>query len=224
MTPQLCPADIILRQFPLAAELHARGFASRSPLPEERWRKFEGPNDDLVYKSMLRRPSEEEFELAPLLDPDTMADNKRNSVDDKLDVEKIENRSVSQDSPSLDEIPPEERKLVRKLDFRIMPLVCVLYLFACTLRCRWRPEQRADLLADLDRSNLGNARLQGLPQDTLKDGDPDGKLFDWVNSAFFFSYVRAPSSMPCALLNDLYRFSVKSLRRSSRSCSRLGYG
>ena len=42
---------------------------------------------------------------------------------------------------------------------------------------------------DLDRSNLGNARLQGLPQDTLH-GDPTGKLFDWVNSAFYFSYVR----------------------------------
>ena len=44
--------------------------------------------------------------------------------------------------------------------------------------------------ADLDRTNLGNARLQGLPQDVLH-GDPTGVLFDWVNSAFFFSYVSA---------------------------------
>jgi hypothetical protein len=42
--------------------------------------------------------------------------------------------------------------------------------------------------ADLDRSNLGNARLQGLPGDAL-GGDPTGVLFDWVNSAFFFTYV-----------------------------------
>lgn len=42
----------------------------------------------------------------------------------------------------------------------------------------------------LDRSNLGNARLQGLPQDTL-GGDPTGKRFDWVNSVFFFAYVSA---------------------------------
>jgi hypothetical protein len=41
---------------------------------------------------------------------------------------------------------------------------------------------------DLDRSNLGNARLQGLPQDIL-GGDPTGVLFDWVNSVFFFTYV-----------------------------------
>jgi hypothetical protein len=43
-------------------------------------------------------------------------------------------------------------------------------------------------LIDLDRSNLGNARLQGLPEDIL-GGDPTGVLFDWVNSAFFFTYV-----------------------------------
>ena len=40
----------------------------------------------------------------------------------------------------------------------------------------------------LDRTNLGNARLQGLPQDVLH-GDPTGVLFDWANSAFYFSYV-----------------------------------
>ncbi len=43
-------------------------------------------------------------------------------------------------------------------------------------------------IKDLDRSNLGNARLQGLPEDALH-GDPTGVLFDWVNSAFFFPYV-----------------------------------
>lgn len=41
---------------------------------------------------------------------------------------------------------------------------------------------------DLDRSNLGNARLQGFPQDVLR-GDPTGNLFDWTNTAFFISYV-----------------------------------
>ncbi|KAH9919825.1 major facilitator superfamily domain-containing protein [Fomitopsis serialis] len=53
----------------------------------------------------------------------------------------------------------EEKRLVRKLDMRIMPIACILYLFAY-----------------LDRSNLGNARLQGLPQDTL-GGDPTGNLY-----------------------------------------------
>ncbi|KAJ7202358.1 MFS general substrate transporter [Mycena pura] len=80
---------------------------------------------------------------------------------------KVEEVSVS--SQHID--PEEERKLVRKIDGRIMPITCLLYLFSY-----------------LDRSNLGNARLQGLPQDTLH-GDPTGHLFDWVNSVFYFSYV-----------------------------------
>ncbi|KAJ8503488.1 hypothetical protein ONZ45_g10819 [Pleurotus djamor] len=65
----------------------------------------------------------------------------------------------------------EEKALVRKLDRRILPLACLLCLFAF-----------------LDRSNLGNARLQGLPEDVL-GGDPSGVLFSWVNSACFLSYV-----------------------------------
>ncbi|EJU01202.1 MFS general substrate transporter [Dacryopinax primogenitus] len=40
----------------------------------------------------------------------------------------------------------------------------------------------------LDRTNLGNARLQGLPQDVL-GGDPTGQLFAWINSGFYFAYV-----------------------------------
>ncbi|TFY60255.1 hypothetical protein EVG20_g7482 [Dentipellis fragilis] len=69
----------------------------------------------------------------------------------------------------------KERRLVRKLDLRILPIACMMYLFAY-----------------LDRSNLGNARLQGLPRDTL-GGDFTGKKFDSVNSAFFFSYVHIVS-------------------------------
>lgn len=41
---------------------------------------------------------------------------------------------------------------------------------------------------DLDRSNLGNARLQGMPEDVL-GGDPTGVLFDWLVSIFFIPYV-----------------------------------
>ncbi|TBU38662.1 MFS general substrate transporter [Dichomitus squalens] len=77
----------------------------------------------------------------------------------------------------------EEKRLVRRLDMRLMPVLCTLYLFAY-----------------LDRINLGNARLQGLPQNVLH-GDPTGVLFDWVNSAFYFSYVLCP--VPAALLSKL---------------------
>ncbi|KAI0738942.1 MFS general substrate transporter [Daedaleopsis nitida] len=79
--------------------------------------------------------------------------------------------------------PEEERRLVRKLDMRVMPMLCMLYLFAY-----------------LDRINLGNARLQGLPQDVLH-GDPTGVLFDWVTSGFYFSYIICP--VPAILLSKL---------------------
>ncbi|KAF7318853.1 MFS general substrate transporter [Mycena chlorophos] len=78
----------------------------------------------------------------------------------------------------------DERKLVRRLDARILPITCLLYLFAY-----------------LDRSNLGNARLQGLPQDNL-GGDPTGHLFDWVNSVFFFAYILC--QVPATIISKLY--------------------
>ncbi|KAG2064295.1 MFS general substrate transporter [Suillus decipiens] len=101
-----------------------------------------------------------------------------------MDFNHYEHCDRRQDSPGTEdvsEIDPlipldldpevQERKLLRKLDKRILPILCLLYLFAY-----------------LDRSNLGNARLQGLPGDVL-GGDPTGVLFDWVNSAFFFTYI-----------------------------------
>jgi hypothetical protein len=43
--------------------------------------------------------------------------------------------SQSETAPSDKEVrlekSPEERKLVRKLDVRILPITCLLYLFAC---------------------------------------------------------------------------------------------
>ncbi|EJC98223.1 MFS general substrate transporter [Fomitiporia mediterranea MF3/22] len=95
----------------------------------------------------------------------------------KQDIEIEETRVACQDNTSNSDeekslvISVQERKLVRKLDKRILPIICLMYLFAF-----------------LDRSNLGNARLQGLPEDTLH-GDPTGKLYNWVFSAFFFSYI-----------------------------------
>lgn len=83
--------------------------------------------------------------------------------------------------------PEEEKRLVRKLDRRILPITCLLYFFACMLTLAGS-QCHTNCELDLDRTNLGNARLQGLVQENLH-GDPTGKLFDWVNSAFFFSYV-----------------------------------
>ncbi|KAI0266526.1 MFS general substrate transporter [Gloeopeniophorella convolvens] len=85
---------------------------------------------------------------------------------------------------SLASLSREERSLIRRLDRRILPIACLMYLFAY-----------------LDRSNLGNARLLGLAQDTL-GGDPTGKKFDWVNSSFFFSYILF--QIPATILAKLF--------------------
>ncbi|KAI0689935.1 MFS general substrate transporter [Cerioporus squamosus] len=111
------------------------------------------------------------------------------SVDEKHGISVVESEppespvTAGTDAEPTSLAGASERRLVRKLDMRIMPLVCLLYLFAY-----------------LDRINLGNARLQGLPQDIL-GGDPTGVLYDWVNSAFYFPYILCP--VPAIILSKL---------------------
>nr|VWP00386.1 Transcription factor [Ganoderma boninense] len=112
--------------------------------------------------------------------------------ENRLDVDKAEEKAQAEnvvvDVLAREPVGPasreEERGLVRKLDRRILPMLAVMYLFAA-----------------LDRTNLGNARLQGLPQDILH-GDPTGVLFDWANSAFYFSYVIC--QVPALITSKLY--------------------
>ncbi|KAF8517140.1 major facilitator superfamily domain-containing protein [Hysterangium stoloniferum] len=63
------------------------------------------------------------------------------------------------------------------------------------------PVAQVSEVEPLDRGNLGNARLQGLPRDTLH-GDPTGVLFDWINSGFFFSYILF--QVPATILSKLF--------------------
>ncbi|KZT51833.1 MFS general substrate transporter [Calocera cornea HHB12733] len=64
-----------------------------------------------------------------------------------------------------------EKKLVRKWDKILLPLLMIIYL-----------------LGYLDRTNMGNARLMGLTTDVL-GGDPTGQRYAWINSAFYFAYI-----------------------------------
>ncbi|EJC98224.1 MFS general substrate transporter [Fomitiporia mediterranea MF3/22] len=91
------------------------------------------------------------------------------------------------------QVVSDERRLVRKLDKRILPIVCAMYLFACTLRLVV-PFQKSPLnnlgsfiLTVLDRTNPGNARLQGLPEDVLH-GDRTGTLYDWIFSSVYYKF------------------------------------
>ncbi|KAK2461227.1 hypothetical protein APHAL10511_006754 [Amanita phalloides] len=97
-----------------------------------------------------------------------------NQTDDDVEEEALSAEAIA-----------EENRLLHKLDRRILPITCLLYLFAY-----------------LDRSNLGNARLMGLPNVLGKHKDPTGVLFDWVNSAFFFSYILCQT--PATVISKLY--------------------
>ncbi|KAF1985408.1 MFS general substrate transporter [Aulographum hederae CBS 113979] len=69
-------------------------------------------------------------------------------------------------APAID--PTMEKRVVRKLDRNIMPLVMILYL-----------------LAFLDRSNIGNARIAGMTEDLNLDSD----AYDWLLTIFYISYI-----------------------------------
>ena len=65
-------------------------------------------------------------------------------------------------------LPDTEKRVIRKMDCRIIPLVTALYI-----------------LAFLDRSNIGNARIAGMAED-LKLSSPD---YQWLLTIFYITYI-----------------------------------
>lgn len=68
--------------------------------------------------------------------------------------------------PDLEFTQKEEDKVHRKIDYRLLPFVFVLYS-----------------LAVLDRSNLGNAKLAGLEDDI----DLSGWRYNWLGTIFYIA-------------------------------------
>lgn len=60
----------------------------------------------------------------------------------------------------------EEAKLIRKLDWHLLPIIFVLYS-----------------LSVLDRSNLGNAKIAGMQ----KDIDLTGYRYNWLGTIFYIA-------------------------------------
>ncbi|KAL2057966.1 hypothetical protein ABVK25_001583 [Lepraria finkii] len=65
-------------------------------------------------------------------------------------------------------VPEIERRVIRKLDFRVVPLVTALYV-----------------LAFLDRSNIGNARIAGMTKDLKLVGND----YQWLLTIFYIAYI-----------------------------------
>ncbi|KAK2740698.1 hypothetical protein FQN55_008752 [Onygenales sp. PD_40] len=108
----------------------------------------------------------------------------KDDIDKDLEVDRDQSHleDVERETPEEHEVRLKkrdiEKKLVRRQDMIIMPQMVILYL-----------------LAYLDRSNLGNAKLLGL-QDEVLAGDSDH--YGWAASIFYFGYVS------CAIPFTLY--------------------
>ncbi|KAH8431086.1 uncharacterized protein LDX57_008747 [Aspergillus melleus] len=82
------------------------------------------------------------------------------------------------DAHSPPEFTPEmEKRVFRKMDLRLIPMLSLLYL-----------------LAFLDRGNIGNAKIEGL----LEDLNMTGPQYSWTLTVFFFTY--AAFELPSNLL------------------------
>jgi sugar phosphate permease len=78
-------------------------------------------------------------------------------------------RSATEASAAHEEIDPVlEKRVRRKMDTHLVPLTMALYL-----------------LAFLDRSNIGNARIAGMEEDLNLTSDK----YDWLLTIFYISYI-----------------------------------
>ncbi|KAI2640358.1 MFS general substrate transporter [Hypomontagnella submonticulosa] len=70
----------------------------------------------------------------------------------------------------------DEKKILRKMDLRLIPMLALLYL-----------------LSFLDRGNIGNAKIEGLQEDLSMSPDE----YNWCLTVFFFTYAafEVPSNL-----------------------------
>lgn len=100
-------------------------------------------------------------------DPAALA-SATHSDPEKQTVGEIEGRTESPSDIAPHVTPEMEKAVVRKLDKRLVPLVMGLYL-----------------LAYLDRSNIGNAKIAGMQDDLHLSSDD----YQWLLTIFYISYI-----------------------------------
>lgn len=99
----------------------------------------------------------------PTLDPDPIIQHQS----EKQTTASLEHGSPQNEPPHVSD-PAITKRVVRKLDTHIMPLLAGLYL-----------------LAFLDRSNIGNAKIAGMQKDLHLTSDD----YDWLLTIFYISYI-----------------------------------
>lgn len=85
--------------------------------------------------------------------------------------------------------PKETRRLLRKIDYRLLPPLTVLYI-----------------LAFIDRSNIGNARVAGMNEDL----GLTGPQYNMALTVFFFPYAffEVPSNIVLKLMRPSYWLTI----------------
>ncbi|KAF2742471.1 MFS general substrate transporter [Sporormia fimetaria CBS 119925] len=96
------------------------------------------------------------------------SDNERNGHHGDLNVEKVVENTVPASGPPEQE-DKETRRLVRKIDMRLLPTLAVIYAFAL-----------------IDRVNLPNARIAGMDEDL---GLSIGDRYSILSMIFFIPYI-----------------------------------
>ena len=95
----------------------------------------------------------------------------------ELHVESVTVQTNSLSIPAYAIDPVAERKLLRKVDFRVVPVLWFLFM-----------------LTFLDRTNIGNAKIQGMTEDLhMKGNDYNIALF-----IFFIPYILF--EVPCNII------------------------
>ena len=103
------------------------------------------------------------------------ANEKSTPIGDKVNYS-TKHHDPNWDGTDVDFSHIDEKKVLRKMDIRLLPMLALLYL-----------------LSFLDRGNIGNARIEGLT-DTLKMSGPQ---YNWCLTVFFFTYCafEVPSNL-----------------------------
>lgn len=95
--------------------------------------------------------------------------------------------------------PAAEKKLVRKCDLHVVPMLFVLFL-----------------LAFLDRTNIGNAKIQGMIEDLNMTGPSDYNIALFI---FFIPYILFEGeSSPIDLLSDECLTDSSALEHYHQTC------
>lgn len=118
-------------------------------------------------------------------------------MDDKIpEPEHVEHRPIPETLVGLsdDEKRLIERRLVRKVDLVLLPIVGILYILNCESTCSEAWGALAHVTPDIDRQNLAVAKLQGI----MEDLNLSTQQFATAISILFVGYI--PFQLPSNLI------------------------